>query len=172
MKLDFWGGGGRSSPLSSLFSILSLQAAFFLGCLVFNLLVLWLPPVAKSFGEGPAARSAMAMQTGEEGAQLGRLRPMCEIRGELLNDLVPAVREALSFDDRILCDSCLLCAGRETIRLLPFGWHAENNEHGLQLCSGVLSRVSGLCNECIRKITDTRVVQHSGLTPDGLNGMR
>ena len=97
---------------------------------------------------------------------------MCEIRGDLLHDFVPAVRETLSIDERIVNDSCLFCVGRETIRLLPFGWHAENNEQGLQLCLGLLSRVSGLCNKCIRTVTDTGVAQHSGLTPDGLNGMR
>ena len=41
-----------------------------------------------------------------------------------------------------------------------------------QLCTSVLSRISGLCNDCIRSVTDIRIVLHAGLTADGLLGVR
>ena len=97
---------------------------------------------------------------------------MVEIDGSVLKELAMAVREALDIDQRVLCNSCLLCKDRDVIRLLPFGWHMESNALRAQMCTSVLSRISGLCNDCIRIITDTRIVQHTGLTPDGLRGMR
>ena len=115
----------------------------------------------------------MAMSYGAEGEQLRLLVPMAEVQREILNDLVLAVRESLGIDERILRNSCLLlCVGRDTVRLLPFGLHAENCGQRAQLCSSVLSRVSGLCNDCIRTVTDTRVFQHTQLTTEGLDGMR
>ena len=41
-----------------------------------------------------------------------------------------------------------------------------------QLRGKKMSRISGLCNECIRTVTDIRILQHSGLTADGLRGIR
>ena len=41
-----------------------------------------------------------------------------------------------------------------------------------QLCTSVLSRISGLCNDCTRSVTDIRIVQHAGLTADGVLGLR
>ena len=35
-----------------------------------------------------------------------------------------------------------------------------------------VSRISGLCNDCIRTVTDIRILQHAGLTADGLRGIR
>ena len=97
---------------------------------------------------------------------------MIEVRGSTLHNFTLMVREALEVDQRLLCNSCLLCSGWETIRLLPFGWHRESSVTRTQLCASALSRIPGLCNECIRTVTDTRILQHAGLTADGLRGMR
>ena len=71
-----------------------------------------------------------------------------------------------------LCNSCWLCRGCEATRLLPFGWHRDYSAVRTQLCTSVLSRISGLCNNCIRTVTDIRILQHVGLTADGLRGIR
>ena len=75
-------------------------------------------------------------------------------------------------DQCILCNSCWLCRGCEVTRLLPYGWHKDYCAARTQLCTSVLSRISGLCNDCIRLVTDIRTVQHAGLTADGLLGVR
>ena len=75
-------------------------------------------------------------------------------------------------DQCILCNSCWLCRGCEFTRLLPYGWHKDYCAASTQLCTSVLSRISGLCNDCIRLVTDIRTVQHAGLTADGLLGVR
>ena len=54
----------------------------------------------------------------------------------------------------------------------PFGWHRDYSAARTQLCTSVLSRISGLCNECIRTVTDIKILQHAGLTVDGLRGIR
>ena len=75
-------------------------------------------------------------------------------------------------DQCILCNSCWLCRGCELTRLLPYGWHKDYCAASTQLCTSVLSRISGLCNDCIRLVTDIRTVQRAGLTADGLLGVR
>ena len=40
--------------------------------------------------------AAMALRANDEGSMLGRTRPMSEVPGAVLNDLVLAVREALN----------------------------------------------------------------------------
>ena len=75
-------------------------------------------------------------------------------------------------DQCILCNSCWLCRGCEVTRLLPYGWRKDYCAARTQLCTSVLSRISGLCNDCIRLVTDIRTVQHAGLTADGLLGIR
>ena len=75
-------------------------------------------------------------------------------------------------DHCILCNSCWLCRGCEVTRLLPYGWHKDYCAARTQLCTSVLSRISGLCNDCIRLVTDIRTVQRAGLTADGLLGIR
>ena len=86
-----WRGGPRF-PLFRDFSFPVLPFSPSLPALIFGVLV---ASVAKSIG-----RESMVMQTNEKGAQLGRLRPMCEMGGDLLNDLV--LRESLSIDKRNL----------------------------------------------------------------------
>ena len=114
----------------------------------------------------------MATEEGNVRGRLEQIMPMSEVRGSTLHNFTLIVREALDVDQRILCNSCWLCSGWETIRLLPFGWHRECCATRTQLCTSVLSRISGLCNECIRTVTDTRILQHAGLTADGLRGIR
>ena len=71
-----------------------------------------------------------------------------------------------------MCNSCWLCRGCEVTRLLPYGWHKHYCAARIQLCTSVLSRISGLCNDCIRMVTGIRTVQRAGLTADGLLGVR
>ena len=117
---------------------------------------------------------AMAIDEGNERGRLEQIMTVIEVRGRTLHSFTLTVRKALDVDQRILCNSCWLCSGWETIRLLPFGWHRECCATRAQLCTSVLSRISGLClcNECIRTVTDTRILQHAGLTADGLRGIR
>ena len=75
-------------------------------------------------------------------------------------------------DQCILCNSCWLCRGCDATRLLPYGWRKDHSVARTQLCTSVLSRISGLCNDCIRTVTDIRIVQRAGLTADGLLGLR
>ena len=98
--------------------------------------------------------------------------PMKKVRGSILHNFSMLVREALKVDQCILCNSCWLCRGCEVTRLLPYGWHKDYCAARTQLCTSVLSRISGLCNDCIRLVTDIRTVQHAGLTADGLLGIR
>ena len=121
-----------------------------------------------------SARGALAMATeeGNERRRLEQIMPMIEVRGSTLHNFTLIVREALGVDQRILCNACWLCSGWETTRLLPLGWHRECSATRTQLCTSVLSRISGLCNECIRTVTDIRILQHAGLTADGLRGIR
>ena len=98
--------------------------------------------------------------------------PMKKVRGSILHNFSMLVRETLKVDQCILCNSCWLCRGCEVTRLLPYGWHKDYCAARTQLCTSVLSRISGLCNDCIRLVTDIRTVQHAGLTADGLLGIR
>ena len=82
------------------------------------------------------------------------------------------VRETLKVDQCILCNLCWLCRGCEFTRLLPYGWDKNYCAARTELCTSVLSRISGLCNDCIRLVTNIRIVQHAGLTADGLLGVR
>ena len=70
--------------------------------------------------------------------------PMKEVRGSILHSFTLMVREALEVDQCILSNSCWLCKGWETTRLLPFGWHREYSATRTQLCTSVLSRISGM----------------------------
>ena len=97
---------------------------------------------------------------------------MRKVRGNILHNFSMLVREALQVDHCILCNSCWLCRGCDATRLLPYGWHKDYSVTRTQLCTSVLSRISGLCNDCIRSVTDIRIVQHAGLTADGLLGVR
>ena len=103
---------------------------------------------------------------------LQQMIPMRKVRGSTLHNFSMVVRETLKVDQCILCNSCWLCRGCEVTRLLPYGWHKDYCAARNQLCTSVLSRISGLCNDCIRLITDIRTVQHAGLTADGLLGIR
>ena len=94
---------------------------------------------------------------------------MKEVLGSTLHNFSMIVRVALKVDQCILCNSCRGC---NATRLLPFGWHRDYSAVRTQLCASVLSRICGLCNECIRTVTDIRIVQHAGLTADGLRGLR
>ena len=121
-----------------------------------------------------SARGALAMATSEmnEERDLEQMIPMRKVRGSILHNVSMLVRETLKVDQCILCNSCWLCRGCETTRLLPYGWHKDYSVARTQLCTSVLSRISGLCNDCIRTVTDIRIVQHAGLTADGLLGVR
>ena len=105
-------------------------------------------------------------------ADLEQMIPMKKVRGSILHNFSMLVRETLKVDQCILCNSCWLCRGCEVTRLLPYGWHKDYCAARTQLCTSVLSRISGLCNDCIRLVTDIRTVQHAGLTADGLLGIR
>ena len=73
---------------------------------------------------------------------------MVEIDGSVLNELAMAVREALDIDQWVLGTVQFLLAmqDRDVIRL-PLGWHMESNVLRAQMCTSVLSRISGLCND-------------------------
>ena len=98
--------------------------------------------------------------------------PMRKVRGSTLHNFSMVVREALKVDQCILCNSYWLCRGWKVTRLLPYGWHKDYCAARNQLCTSVLSRISGLCNDCIRMVTDIRTVQHADLSADGLLGIR
>ena len=121
-----------------------------------------------------SARGAPAMAAAEVNADadFDQMIPVKKIRGSILHNFSMSVREALKVDQCILCNSCWLCRGCEVTRLLPYGWHKDYCAARTQLCTSVLSRISGLCNDCIRMVTDIRTVQHAGLTADGLLGVR
>ena len=121
-----------------------------------------------------SARGAPAMAAAEVNtdADLDQMIPVQKIRGSILHNFSVSVREALKVDQCILCNSCWICRGCEVTRLLPYGWHKDYCAARIQLCTSVLSRISGLCNDCIRMVTDIRTVQHAGLTADGLLGVR
>ena len=103
---------------------------------------------------------------------LEQMIPMRKVRGSILHNFSMVVRETLKVDQCILCNSCWLCRGCEVTRLLPYGWHKDYCAARNQLCTSVLPRISGLCNDCIRLVTDIRTVQHADLTADGLLGIR
>ena len=98
--------------------------------------------------------------------------PVKKVRGSILHNFSMSVSEALKVDQCILRNSCWLCRGCEVTRLLPYGWHKDYCAARTQLCTSVLSRISGLCNDCSRLVTDIRTVQHAGLPADGLLGVR
>ena len=108
-----------------------------------------------------SARDAPAMAAAgmDPDADLEQMIPMRKVRGSTLRNFSMVVREALKVDQCILCNSCWLCRGCEG---------AARN----QLCTSVLSRISRLCNDCIRMVTDIRTVQHADLSADGLLGIR
>ena len=103
---------------------------------------------------------------------LEQMIPMRKVRGNILHNFSMSVRETLQVDHCILCKSCWLCRGCDATRLLPYGWRKDYSATRTQLCTSVLSRISGLCNDCIRSVTDIRIVQHAGLTADGRLGVR
>ena len=104
-------------------------------------------------------------------ADLDQMIPV-KIRGSILRNFSMSLREALKVDQCILCNLCWLCRGCEVTRLLLYGWHKNYCAARTQLCTSVLSRILGLCNDCIRMVTDIRTVQHAELTADGLLGVR
>ena len=114
----------------------------------------------------------MATVERNESVDLEQMIPMKEVLGNTFHNFTMMVREALKVDQCILCNSCWLCRGCEATRLLPFGWHRDYSAARTQLCTSVLSRISGLCNDCIRTVTDIRILQHAGLTTDGIRGIR
>ena len=97
-----------------------------------------------------SARGAPAMAAADADADLDQMIPVKKVRGSILHNFSMAVREALKVDQCILCNSCWLCRGCEVTRLLPYGWHKDYCAARTQLCTSVLSRISGLCNDCIR----------------------
>ena len=109
---------------------------------------------------------------GSSRSDLEQIVPMKKVRGSTLHCFSMLVRETLKVDQCILCNSCWLCRGCKLTRLLPYGWHKDYCAASTQLCTSVLSRISGLCNDCIRLVTNIRTVQHAGLTVDGLLGVR
>ena len=71
----------------------------------------------------------MALREEDGSGQLDRRVPMFMIQGSTLTDMVLAYREAVNVDHTIIPhNSCILCAGMETVRLLPFGWHIGDTE--------------------------------------------
>ena len=85
----------------------------------------------------------MATDEGNERGRLEQIMPMIEVRGSTLHNFTLMVREVLDVDQCIFGNSCWLCSGWETTRLLPFGWHREYSATRTQLCTSVLSRISG-----------------------------
>ena len=92
-----------------------------------------------------SARGAPAMAAAEVNADadLEQIIPMKKVRGSILHNFSMLVREALKVDQCILCNSCWLCRGCEVTRLLPYGWHKDYCAARTQLCTSVLSRISG-----------------------------
>ena len=88
---------------------------------------------------------------------LEQMMPIKEVCGRLYSFTL-MVRESPG-SGLMHLEQLMLCRDWETTRLLTFGWYREYS---------VLLRILELCNKCIGSVTNIRVLQHTGLTADGL----